>query len=204
MVSQTVLLKGVNDDVETLEALMRGFVEIAGETLLPAPSRSRAGHSHLRLTIAEGQALMRGAARAASAASRCRPTCWTFPRARKNPDRAGLSRRRGAGLCRERPRRRPRPPIPTSADSAWRLRPSAPRMRGSALSPAPPATRRWARRRTPAARPCRRARHKRGRRRRRTAPSNLCAAQFSGSHTKDSLNGLPSMVTGVNAPAAPS
>ena len=44
MVSQSVLLKGVNDDVDTLEALMRAFVEIAGEALLPAPPRSRAGH----------------------------------------------------------------------------------------------------------------------------------------------------------------
>ena len=28
MVSQSVLLRGVNDDVQTLEALMRGFVEM--------------------------------------------------------------------------------------------------------------------------------------------------------------------------------
>ncbi len=57
MLSQTVLLKGVNDDPATLEALMRALVETRVKPyylhhLDPAP-----GTSHFRLTIAEGRAL---------------------------------------------------------------------------------------------------------------------------------------------------
>ena len=44
LVSQTVLLKGVNDDVEVLDALMRGFIESADQALLPAPRRPCARH----------------------------------------------------------------------------------------------------------------------------------------------------------------
>jgi lysine 2,3-aminomutase len=59
MLSQTVLLKGVNDDAETLAALMRAFVEARIKPyylhhLDPAP-----GTSHFRVSIAHGQALMR-------------------------------------------------------------------------------------------------------------------------------------------------
>jgi lysine 2,3-aminomutase len=59
MVSQTVLLRGVNDDAATLAALMRGFVECRIKPYYlhhpdPAP-----GTGHFRLSIAEGQALMR-------------------------------------------------------------------------------------------------------------------------------------------------
>ena len=59
LVSQTVLLKGVNDDVETLTALMRRFVEF-GITpyYLHHPDLAR-GTSHFRLSVAEGQALLR-------------------------------------------------------------------------------------------------------------------------------------------------
>jgi lysine 2,3-aminomutase len=59
MVSQSVLLKGVNDDVETLEALMRGFVEIRVKPYYLHHPDLAPGTSHLRVTIAEGQALMR-------------------------------------------------------------------------------------------------------------------------------------------------
>ena len=79
MVSQTVLLKGVNDRVETLEALMRGFVETRVKPYYLHHPDLAPGTSHFRLTIAEGQALMRGAAPPASPASPCRPTCSTFP-----------------------------------------------------------------------------------------------------------------------------
>ena len=44
LVSQSVLLKGVNDDVATLEALMRALRRGARQTLLSPPPRSRAGH----------------------------------------------------------------------------------------------------------------------------------------------------------------
>ncbi len=59
MVSQTVLLKGVNDNVETLEALMRAFVEIRVKPYYLHHPDLAPGTSHLRPTIAEGQALMR-------------------------------------------------------------------------------------------------------------------------------------------------
>ena len=59
MVSQSVLLKGVNDDVETLEALMRAFVEARVKPYYLHHPDLAPGTSHLRPTLAEGQALMR-------------------------------------------------------------------------------------------------------------------------------------------------
>ena len=59
LVSQSVLLKGVNDDVETLIALMRGFVEAGIKPYyLHHPDLAR-GTSHFRLDIEEGLALTR-------------------------------------------------------------------------------------------------------------------------------------------------
>jgi lysine 2,3-aminomutase len=59
MVSQSVLLKGVNDDVETLEALMRAFVEARVKPYYLHHPDLAPGTAHLRPTIAQGQALMR-------------------------------------------------------------------------------------------------------------------------------------------------
>jgi lysine 2,3-aminomutase len=59
MVSQSVLLRGVNDDVETLEALMRAFVEARIKPYYLHHADLAPGTSHFRTTIAEGQALMR-------------------------------------------------------------------------------------------------------------------------------------------------
>jgi lysine 2,3-aminomutase len=59
MVSQSVLLKGVNDDVDTLEALMRRFVEMRVKPYYLHHGDLAPGTAHLRTTIAEGQALMR-------------------------------------------------------------------------------------------------------------------------------------------------
>jgi len=59
MVSQTVLLKGVNDDVDTLEALMRAFVESRLKPYYLHHGDLAPGTTHFRTTIAEGQALMR-------------------------------------------------------------------------------------------------------------------------------------------------
>jgi lysine 2,3-aminomutase len=59
MVSQTVLLKGVNDDVETLGALMRAFVETRIKPYYLHHGDLAPGTAHLRTTIAEGQAIMR-------------------------------------------------------------------------------------------------------------------------------------------------
>jgi lysine 2,3-aminomutase len=58
MVSQSVLLKGVNDEVETLEALMRAFVETGVKPYYLHHGDLAPGTSHLRTTIARGQALM--------------------------------------------------------------------------------------------------------------------------------------------------
>ncbi len=59
MVSQTVLLRGVNDDADTLEALMRAFVEARIKPYYLHHGDLAPGTAHLRTTIAEGQALMR-------------------------------------------------------------------------------------------------------------------------------------------------
>ena len=58
MVSQSVLLRGVNDDVATMTALMRGFVECRIKPYYLHHGDLAPGTSHLRTTIAEGQALM--------------------------------------------------------------------------------------------------------------------------------------------------
>ena len=59
MVSQTVLLRGVNDDVEILAALMRAFVETRVKPYYLHHGDLAPGTSHLRLSLEEGQALMR-------------------------------------------------------------------------------------------------------------------------------------------------
>jgi len=59
MVSQSVLLRGVNDDAETLSALMRAFVEARIKPYYLHHADLAPGTSHFRTTIAEGQALMR-------------------------------------------------------------------------------------------------------------------------------------------------
>jgi lysine 2,3-aminomutase len=59
MVSQTVLLKGVNDDAAVLEALMRRFVELRIKPYYLHHPDLAPGTGHFRNTIAEGQALMR-------------------------------------------------------------------------------------------------------------------------------------------------
>jgi lysine 2,3-aminomutase len=59
MVSQSVLLRGVNDDVETLSALMRAFVECRIKPYYLHHGDLAPGTAHFRTTIAQGQALMR-------------------------------------------------------------------------------------------------------------------------------------------------
>ena len=59
LVSQTVLLKGINDDPETLGALMRAFVGSRIKPYYLHHADLAPGTSHLRTTIAEGQHLMR-------------------------------------------------------------------------------------------------------------------------------------------------
>ncbi|MCJ2085584.1 lysine-2,3-aminomutase-like protein [Methylobacterium sp. E-005] len=59
MVSQTVLLRGVNDSAATLDALMRSFVENRIKPYYLHHGDLAPGTSHLRTSLAEGQALMR-------------------------------------------------------------------------------------------------------------------------------------------------
>jgi lysine 2,3-aminomutase len=58
LVSQSVLLRGVNDDAATLEALMRGFVECRIKPYYLHHGDLAPGTAHLRTSLAEGQALM--------------------------------------------------------------------------------------------------------------------------------------------------
>ncbi|MGE0596810.1 MAG: lysine 2,3-aminomutase, partial [Hyphomonadaceae bacterium] len=59
MLAQTVLLKGVNDDAHTLEALMRSLVEARVKPYYLHHLDKAQGTSHFRCSIAEGQALAR-------------------------------------------------------------------------------------------------------------------------------------------------
>ena len=59
LLSQSVLLKGVNDDVTTLEALMRALVETRIQPYYLHHLDLAPGTSHFRVPIAEGQRLMR-------------------------------------------------------------------------------------------------------------------------------------------------
>ncbi|SDN21533.1 lysine 2,3-aminomutase [Methylobacterium phyllostachyos] len=59
MVSQSVLLRGVNDDAVTLEALMRTFVENRIKPYYLHHGDLAPGTSHLRTGLADGQSLMR-------------------------------------------------------------------------------------------------------------------------------------------------
>jgi len=60
MVSQSVLLKGVNDDPQTLAELMRAFVETRVKPYYLHHPDLAPGTSHFRLSITEGQALVAG------------------------------------------------------------------------------------------------------------------------------------------------
>lgn len=58
LVSQTVLLRGVNDDPDTLEALMRAFVECRVLPYYLHHGDLAPGTAHFRTTIGEGQAIV--------------------------------------------------------------------------------------------------------------------------------------------------
>lgn len=58
LVSQTVLLQGVNDDADTLEALMRALVELRVKPYYLHHGDLAPGTAHFRTTIAKGQELM--------------------------------------------------------------------------------------------------------------------------------------------------
>ena len=60
LVGQTVLLKGVNDDPATMEALLRAMVESRIKPYYLHHLDAAPGTGHFRTSIAAGQALMRG------------------------------------------------------------------------------------------------------------------------------------------------
>jgi lysine 2,3-aminomutase len=59
LVSQTVLLRGVNDDAETLATLFRAFVSLRIKPYYLHHADHAPGTSHFRTSIAQGQAIMR-------------------------------------------------------------------------------------------------------------------------------------------------
>jgi lysine 2,3-aminomutase len=59
MLSQTVLLRGVNDDLETMTALMRAFIECRIKPYHLNHADLAPGTAHLRTSIEAGQELMR-------------------------------------------------------------------------------------------------------------------------------------------------
>jgi len=59
VLSQTVLLRGVNDDAATLEALMRALVEARIKPYYLHHADLAPGTAHLRTSIDDGQRLMR-------------------------------------------------------------------------------------------------------------------------------------------------
>jgi len=72
LVSQSVLLKGVNDDPEVLAALMKAFVETRIKPYYLHHPDLAPGTSHFRLSIAEGQAIV--AALRGRISGLCQPT----------------------------------------------------------------------------------------------------------------------------------
>ena len=70
MLSQSVLLKGVNDDVDSLEALMRSLVEARVKPYYLHHLDRAPGTAHFRCSIAHGQDLMRGLSERASGLAR--------------------------------------------------------------------------------------------------------------------------------------
>jgi lysine 2,3-aminomutase len=60
MLSQSVLLRGINDDPDTLAALMRAFVETRIKPYYLHHPDLAPGTSHFRLSIEEGRALVAG------------------------------------------------------------------------------------------------------------------------------------------------
>jgi lysine 2,3-aminomutase len=59
MLSQSVLLRGINDDADVLAELMRGFVEMRVRPYYLHHPDLAPGTAHFRVSIAEGQALVK-------------------------------------------------------------------------------------------------------------------------------------------------
>ena len=72
LLAQSVLLRGVNDDVTSLEALLRALVETRVKPYYLHHLDKAPGTSHFRCTLAEGRALMR--ALRGNVSGLCQPT----------------------------------------------------------------------------------------------------------------------------------
>jgi lysine 2,3-aminomutase len=72
MLSQSVLLRGINDDAEVLAELMRGFVEARVRPYYLHHPDLAPGTAHFRVSIAEGQALVK--ALRGKVSGLCQPT----------------------------------------------------------------------------------------------------------------------------------
>lgn len=97
MLSQSVLLRGINDDPDVLAELMRAFVETRVKPYYLHHPDLAPGTSHFRLTIAEGQALV--AALRGRLSGLCQPTyVLDIPGGHgKTPIAAGMIEDRGGG-----------------------------------------------------------------------------------------------------------
>src|SRR5690606_8022105 len=97
MLSQSVLLRGVNDDAEVLADLMRAFVETRIKPYYLHHPDLAPGTGHFRLSIAEGQAL--AAALRGRLSGLCQPTyVLDIPGGHgKSPISAPVIEERGAG-----------------------------------------------------------------------------------------------------------
>ena len=116
MLSQSVLLRGVNDDAATLGALMRAFVECRIKPYYLHHGDLAPGTAHLRTSIDEGQALMR-ALRGRALRTLPADLCARHSRRpRQVADRAELSRpprrQKRHGALRGRGFQRPSPHLP--------------------------------------------------------------------------------------------
>ncbi len=60
LMNQTVLLRGVNDDIETMRQLNEGLLKLGVKPYYLHQGDLAAGTSHLRSTIARGRAILRG------------------------------------------------------------------------------------------------------------------------------------------------
>ncbi len=106
LVSQTVLLRGVNDDPETLTALMRAFVEMRIRPYYLHHGDLAPGTAHFRVTLEEGRRLMRALAGTDLGTLPADLRARHPGRIRQGPGRAGL-RRRGRPLGHRTPGVRP-------------------------------------------------------------------------------------------------
>ena len=96
LVSQSVLLKGVNDDVETLAALMRGFVENRIQPYYLHHPDLAPGTGHFRVSIEDGQRLV--AALRGRLSGLCQPTyVLDIPGGHGKADISAVSIRGGDG-----------------------------------------------------------------------------------------------------------